>query len=152
MASKIIHFDVLGTPVGKGRPRFARRGNFVTTYSPQKNIDAERSLLAQSIEYKPETPWNCALGIRIEAIFERPKSHYGTGRNVNLLKDTAPLFHTCKPDGDNVGKNCIDAMNEVFFKDDSQIVVCNIIKQYGNISMLRIWLWQIETLSDFNRY
>jgi hypothetical protein len=29
-------FTVYGEPVGKGRPRFAKRGNFVSTYTPQK--------------------------------------------------------------------------------------------------------------------
>ena len=29
-------FMVYGEPVGKGRPRFAKRGNFVSTYTPQK--------------------------------------------------------------------------------------------------------------------
>jgi Holliday junction resolvase RusA-like endonuclease len=29
-------FMVYGEPVGKGRPRFAKRGNFVSTYTPLK--------------------------------------------------------------------------------------------------------------------
>ena len=32
----IVVYTVYGEPVGKGRPRFARRGTFVSTYTPQK--------------------------------------------------------------------------------------------------------------------
>ncbi|MCA8247971.1 RusA family crossover junction endodeoxyribonuclease [Burkholderia multivorans] len=31
-----VEFVVPGTPVAKGRPKFARRGNHVTTYTPEK--------------------------------------------------------------------------------------------------------------------
>ena len=34
-------FEVMGTPVAKGRPKFARRGNFVSTYTPEKTVNYE---------------------------------------------------------------------------------------------------------------
>lgn len=33
---KIVSFTIPGEPQGKGRPKFARRGNFVQTYTPKK--------------------------------------------------------------------------------------------------------------------
>ena len=33
---KKIEFEVLGKPVGKGRPRFRNAGKFVQTYTPEK--------------------------------------------------------------------------------------------------------------------
>jgi Holliday junction resolvase RusA-like endonuclease len=37
----MVTFMVEGTPVPKGRPRFARRGKFVSTYSPKTTVDYE---------------------------------------------------------------------------------------------------------------
>ncbi len=37
----MVNFMVEGTPVPKGRPRFARRGKFVSTYSPKTTVDYE---------------------------------------------------------------------------------------------------------------
>ena len=39
--SFMLMYTVYGEPVGKGRPRFARRGNFVSTYTPQKTKSYE---------------------------------------------------------------------------------------------------------------
>ena len=37
----MVTFMVEGNPVGKGRPRFAKRGKFVSTYTPTKTRDYE---------------------------------------------------------------------------------------------------------------
>lgn len=149
---KEISFEILGTPVAKGRAKIARRGNFASMYTPKKTVDAERSLLAQALQYKPETPWNGALGVKIEAIFARPKSHYRTGKNSDILRDDFPLFHTIKPDADNICKMCLDAMNEVFFKDDSQIVVTEVKKRYGDVPKIKITLYQVNIVSEYQDY
>jgi Holliday junction resolvase RusA-like endonuclease len=36
-----ISFTIPGEPVAKGRAKFARRGNFVTTYTPDKTARYE---------------------------------------------------------------------------------------------------------------
>uniref|UniRef100_UPI0015890B54 RusA family crossover junction endodeoxyribonuclease n=1 Tax=Burkholderia ambifaria TaxID=152480 RepID=UPI0015890B54 len=36
VAAQRVEFVVPGTPVAKGRPKFARRGAHVTTYTPEK--------------------------------------------------------------------------------------------------------------------
>ena len=36
-----ITFKVDGAPVPKGRPKFARRGNFVSTYTPKTTLQYE---------------------------------------------------------------------------------------------------------------
>lgn len=32
---------IKGEPVGKGRPKFARQGNYVKTYTPEKTVEYE---------------------------------------------------------------------------------------------------------------
>jgi Holliday junction resolvase RusA-like endonuclease len=59
--SFMVNFMVEGTPVPKGRPRFARRGKFVSTYSPKTTVDyetkvAEAAQLAMGSSEPLETP------------------------------------------------------------------------------------------------
>lgn len=41
---KNIRFTVKGNPFGKERPKFARRGNFVQTYTPKNTLQHEKRL------------------------------------------------------------------------------------------------------------
>ena len=36
-----VQFTILGEPRGKGRPRFAKQGNFVKTYTPEETLNYE---------------------------------------------------------------------------------------------------------------
>jgi len=54
--------------------------------------------------------------------FARPKSHFGSGRNANVLKDTAPEWHTQKPDLSKTTRAIEDALTGIVWRDDSQIV------------------------------
>jgi len=57
----MVTFMVEGTPVPKGRPRFARRGKFVSTYSPKNTVEyetkvSESAKLAMGASEPLETP------------------------------------------------------------------------------------------------
>jgi Holliday junction resolvase RusA-like endonuclease len=128
--------------VAKGRAKTAVRGKFAVHYTPDKTRNAEQSLLAQALPYKPDMPWSGAIGLEVEAIFVRPKNHYRTGCNSHLLKDDAPEFHIIKPDRDNLEKLISDALDGVFFINDCQIVGGEIRKSFGEVAGLKIWLWK----------
>lgn len=61
----------------------------------------------------------------------RPKSHYRTGKNAHLLRDTAPAFPDGKPDTTKLIRAIEDAINEVIWRDDTQVVNQNTGKLYG---------------------
>ena len=68
--SFMVMYIVYGEPVGKGRPRFARRGNFVSTYSPQKTKTYEDEIrmmakAAMGSSEPLETPVTVAIYIRV---------------------------------------------------------------------------------------
>ena len=46
----MITFKVDGDPVGKQRARYAKRGNFVQTYTPDKTRNYESSIKEAAIE------------------------------------------------------------------------------------------------------
>lgn len=52
--------------------------------------------------------------------FARPKSHYGTGKNSDVLKASAPPdAHTQRPDLINLIKCMEDALTGIIWKDDA---------------------------------
>lgn len=52
----------------------------------------------------------------------RSKSHFGTGQNARLLKDSAPLFPMSKPDLTKLVRPVEDALTGILWVDDAQIV------------------------------
>lgn len=57
-------------------------------------------------------------------------SHYGTGRNANVLKSSAPVYKVTKPDNIKLTRSTEDAMTGVIWRDDSQVVIHCIQKVY----------------------
>jgi Holliday junction resolvase RusA-like endonuclease len=124
----MVEFTVPGPPVAAARARFARVGNHVRTYSPGKNVDymarvRDAFLRQVSDEALSEAPFPRGVPLSIEVVFyfPRPKGHYGTGKNANRVKASAPQFHTTKPDVDNCIKLLKDALKWLAWHDDSQI-------------------------------
>jgi Holliday junction resolvase RusA-like endonuclease len=124
-----IAFVIPGTPVGKGRPKFARRGAFVTTYTPEKTASYENLVKVKAEEAMQGRPIiDGAVAVQI-CLFVTPPASW------SLKKQRAALDHvtmpTAKPDVDNVIKGIFDAMNEIVFRDDKQVVDLSVQKRYA---------------------
>ncbi len=52
---------------------------------------------------------------------QRPKGHYGTGKNERVLKDSSPLHHTKAPDALKLARGVEDALTGVVWVDDAQV-------------------------------
>lgn len=118
---KTIAFTIPGKPIAQKRPRFARIGNNVRTYSDQ-HTEAGKFLL-QCLKHMPEKPIQGAIRLDCMFVFQRPKSHFGSGKNSAVLKSSAPVHKTSKPDCTNLSKFVEDCLNGHAWVDDSQIVV-----------------------------
>ena len=72
--------------------------------------------------------------------FERPKSHFGTGRNANKLKSSAPEYPTGKnrTDVDKMERAVLDALTDIIYRDDSQVVGVNHAKRWATESALAV--------------
>lgn len=66
-------------------------------------------------------------GLTVWMIFymPRPKSHYGSGKNADKLKSSAPKWyeHLQKPDAGKLSRSVEDALTGVVWKDDCQLRV-----------------------------
>jgi Holliday junction resolvase RusA-like endonuclease len=131
-----IMFTVYGEPVAKGRPRFAKRGNYVQTYTPvkTKSYEDEVRLLATKAKGSGST-LEGSVSVFIYISFSVPQSYSKRKREACLSGETK---HTKKPDLDNVAKAIIDGMNGIIFKDDSQIINLNVTKVYAEVGKVEI--------------
>ena len=84
------------------------------------------------------------VAVRMQFVFSRPKSHFGTGRNADRLKDSAPQHHTKKPDVLKLGRAVEDALTGVVWRDDSQICDGDYCKRYGPTDYCNVTITEIE--------
>ena len=121
-------FTVLGEPRGKQRPRVTRKGN---TYTPAETVQYENLV---RMEYRRQCgdyrfPDDAALDMRIIAYYAIPKSASKKKRQEMLEHRIRPLK---KVDCDNAVKIVADSLNMIAYRDDVQIVDCQIRKFYSS--------------------
>ena len=138
-----IRFEIPGDPIALKRHRHTKAG---ISYDPSKNDKAD--FLAKCMEHRPEKPMDCAIGLKVIFCFRRPQSHFGTGKNAGRLKDSAPRYHTKRPDLDNLVKFVEDALQGVFFVDDKQVVYTEIKKIYHDYAKVVIGMVK---MSEFDK-
>ncbi len=125
-----LEFTVIGTPKPQQRPRAVNRGGFSKVYSPMTEWK-ERVIKAASELREQGNYFEQSIIVSIDYSFNRPKSHYGTGKNINKLKSSAPDYHIKRPDLDNLNKAVLDAIGDAgLWKDDSIVSVLNTRKFY----------------------
>ncbi len=140
----MIEIEIPGKPIAKKRPKFARRGKFVQTYNPQES--EEGKIRWEAYRQLPDGWKPLKTPIKIITIFyiERPKSHYGTGKNSSIIRKTAPAMPLSKPDIDNLQKIIYDCLNNVIWCDDSQICEAIGKKYYSDIPRTTIRVEEID--------
>jgi len=135
---KTFSFVVYGKPAAAGSKRgFIYHGK------------DGRQRVAVSDANKNARPWksavtNAALGtfcgpqftgpVRLEIVFwvQRPKGHYGSGKNANSVKASAPMFPTSKPDLLKLARGVEDAITDAgVWRDDAQIVAEKLEKRWS---------------------
>ena len=93
-----------GEPVGKGRPRFARVGAGVRTYTPERTVRYEDRVALVASTVLPRIERDVPVSVQIVAIFTRPK-------RLERRKDPDhQIPHTSRPDIDNLIKALLDGL------------------------------------------
>ena len=139
--SLVVTFTVDGDPVPKGRPRFARRGQFVQTYTDAKTIDYETHVAVRARHaIGASDPFNGALTVFLYLRYTIPVS-YSKKRKEACL---AGLEFPKRIDIDNVYKSITDAMNGIVYLDDSQIVEAHIKKVYAEDAGANVMVQECE--------
>lgn len=127
--SAAIAFVIPGTPVAKGRPKFARRGNFVTTYTPEKTASYENLVKVKAEEAMNGRPAIEGAVAVVIWLYVTPPASWSQKKQRAALDGT--ILPTSKPDVDNVIKGIFDACNEIVWRDDKQACDVTVRKRYA---------------------
>ena len=124
-----VKIIIPGTPVSKGRPRFAVRGKYVQTYTPEKTAAYEKLVRSAWEQAGGKTaPQGAAVRVDIVASFPIPGSK---SKKIKAAMAAGEIPHLSRPDVDNIAKAVLDALNGCAYHDDSQIVSLTVEKQYA---------------------
>ena len=135
-----VKFTVLGEPKGKGRPRFSTQTG--RAFTPKQTVNYEKLV---HTEYMVQCkgfrfPDDAMLDMRILAYYSVPKSGSKKEKAQKLANAIRP---TKKPDMDNVVKMVADALNQVAYKDDTQIVDCQVRKFYSEQPRIEVIIQEV---------
>jgi Holliday junction resolvase RusA-like endonuclease len=128
-----VIIELPGEPRGKGRPRFVRRTGHA--FTPQKTASYEACLRHEAaLAMADRPPFEGALRVRVAAYFGVPAS-WSTKKQIAAI--AGAIRPAKRPDLDNIVK-MFDALNEVVWRDDAQVVEGWIEKYYTDRPRLRI--------------
>lgn len=139
-----VKFSVLGEPQGKARAQTVRLKNGAShTYTPEKTVLYENLICT---EYRRQCgtakfPDTEMLDMRVMAYYTIPAS--ASKKRKKLMED-GELRPTKKPDMDNIVKAVSDALNKVAFRDDSQIVDCQVRKFYSTQPRIEVTILTVK--------
>lgn len=136
-----VRFTILGEPKGKGRPRFCRNTGHAIT--PKDTVAYETLVrMEYGVAYSDfKFPDDAMLDMRIKAFYSIPKSASKKKRASMLANEIRP---TKKPDMDNVVKIIADSLNQVAYRDDTQIVDCQCRKFYSENPRVEVMIKEIQ--------
>jgi len=138
-----LRFIVHGAPVPQGSKRVVR-GRLIDASKGLKPYRAsvsaaaaealglptdDPSALQAALAALPVARGAVAVSLRFGLV--RPRGHYGTGRNADVLRPSAPVWPATKPDVDKLERAVLDALTGIVWADDSQVVVLNADKVYS---------------------
>lgn len=128
----MVAFSVPGLPVAKGRARVGMVAGRARMFTPAKTV-AYEGLIALAAQQAMDGAalMEGALSIHVTAVFPYPASW-------SKKRVAATVWHTGRPDGDNLLKAVGDGLNGIVWKDDSQVAKASIQKIYGFTPMLNV--------------
>lgn len=132
-ANEVIGFTVYGAPVPQGSKRIFR-GNIVDM-APQRLRSYRQDIHVAALEAMKGRPaYIEPVGVTVTFFIPRPKNHFGTGRNAEKRKASAPSAPAKPPDIDKLGRAVLDGMTGAVFRDDAQVVSLHLMKVWADHS------------------
>lgn len=125
-------------PVAKGRPRFTAKGH---AYTPQKTADYESLIRECWLAAYGKTQLTGYIEMALDFYVPIPKSMSKADKQKAIECELRP---DKRPDIDNYIKAIMDALNEVAYWDDKQIVSLRAEKWYATEPRVEIRIKEVE--------
>jgi hypothetical protein len=108
-------------------------------------VRAFKAAVISTARAKIRKPTADPVAVRLVAIFARPRSHLTA---AGVLRAGAPdrPGKNCG-DVDNLAKSVLDALNGIAWDDDSQVVDLRVIKAFGPMDYVDLWIEPAEVLT-----
>lgn len=132
----MIKIVIPGKPMGKQRARTLKNG---ISYTPKETVSYENLVKLCYMQLENKKIFENAVNMKITAYYPIPKS---TSKKQAELMRTHLVRPTKKPDCDNITKIICDALNNVAYKDDSQVVECKVQKFYSDEPRVEVEIWE----------
>ena len=130
-----LRIDVKGIPGAQGSKRHVGRGIMRESskkVKPWRSDVRDAALAAMPDDWQPLTG---PVTVDVTFYFPRPRSHYGTGRNSDTLKPSAPATPTSRAHGDidKLVRSTLDALVSAgVMHDDSLVTDLIARKRWGD--------------------
>ena len=135
-SSSLIEIRVYGIPAPQGSKTVSRWGGLRESSKAVGPWRTEVGYASRQAFAGP--PLSVPVELHVTFYFPRPKSHYGTGRNAEKLKASAPMHCTSSRHGD-IDKLCRSTLDGLAVRsggsvitDDSLVVELICSKQYAS--------------------
>jgi Holliday junction resolvase RusA-like endonuclease len=144
----VISFELHGDPVGWQRtglrvivPRFTKP--FASIYTPKETRQYQAAIgMAAKVAMQGKPLFDGPVTFCVTAFMRVPRSWSNKKRDAALAGTIRPAV---KPDFDNIGKNVADALKDIVWKDDVQVVDGRVIKIYDERPRLLVEIAACET-------
>jgi Holliday junction resolvase RusA-like endonuclease len=146
----MIAFTVYGKPEPAGSKRaFVKGGRAIVTDDNPNSRSWKQEVRSKAAEvmfaHNPTLElFDGALSLDLRFYLKRPQSHFGTGRNAGVLKDSAPRFHTTRPDSTKLTRAVEDALTGIVWRDDAQVSTQVIAKLYGEPERVSVAIYSLN--------
>ena len=130
-----VCFFVPGIPRPQGSKRYLGPGKMVESGS--KRLAPWRADVRAAAERAigddgPGVLWDQPVKVQLTFRLPRPKAHFGSGRNADKVKPSAPRWPAGRPDLDKLARAVLDAITGVVIADDSTVVDLCLRKRYAH--------------------
>jgi crossover junction endodeoxyribonuclease RusA len=131
----LLAFTAYGKPAAQGskiRTKYALRDSNDQQLTPWRNSVS----LAAHLEQQGRPRISEPVHVTVAFYFDRPKAHYRTGRNADLLRNNAPAVPTRVGDIDKLCRALLDGITDSgVWTDDSLVTRLTAEKRWTDTAM-----------------